>query len=280
MELVTTRNVVRERVGQARAAGKLIGLVPTMGSLHEGHASLMRRGRSRSELLAVSLFVNPLQFGPGEDLSCYPRDLPRDMALCESCGVDLLYAPPPEEVYPPGFASRVEVQRVTEPLCGARRPGHFAGVTTVVLKLFTLLQPHLAFFGEKDYQQLVTIRKMVADLDLDVEVVGLPTVRDSDGLALSSRNTYLSPEQRQQALALPRGLQAASRAHAAGERDARRLEAIARAEIGKATELRIDYLELRDAADLAPLEMVERPAVIAAAVFIGRTRLIDNRLLG
>lgn len=279
MELVTTRAEARRCVRAARDAGRRIVLVPTMGYLHEGHAALLREGRRRGDLLVASLFVNPLQFGPGEDLARYPRDLPRDMAICEACGVDLLYAPSVEEVYPPGFATRVEVEGVTEPLCGACRPGHFVGVATVVLKLFNLLEPHVAIFGQKDYQQLVTIRKMAEDLDLGIEVVGFPTVRDSDGLALSSRNTYLSAEQRAKALALPRGLQAAAQAFTAGERDARSLERVALQHLEAHPELRIDYLEVRDATSLKPVERVAQPAVIAAAVFVGRTRLIDNRLL-
>jgi len=252
-----------------------------MGYLHAGHLALMQCARSRCDLLVATIFVNPTQFGPDEDLERYPRDLPADLSACERAGVDLVFAPPPQEIYPAGYCTSVSVERVSVPLCGATRPGHFQGVATVVLKLFNLVRPDVAVFGRKDYQQLLVIRQMARDLDLDhIEIVGVATVREADGLAMSSRNAYLSPTQRQQALALPRGLAAAEAAWAAGERDARRLEEVARAVIEAQPELRVDYLEVRNAQDLSEVSTLLGPAVLAAAVFAGSTRLIDNRTLG
>lgn len=279
MLVVTTRNELGHELRRASHAGKIVGLVPTMGWLHEGHLSLIREARRRTELLVVTIFVNPTQFGPAEDLEHYPRDLDRDAALCEACGADLLFAPTFEEVYPPGFDTRIVVGQVTEGLCGERRPDHFSGVATVVLKLFNLVRPRVAVFGQKDFQQLLCIRKLVRDLDLEIEVVGMPTVREPDGLAMSSRNAYLGTKERQAALGLPRGLDAAERAFIEeGEREVRKLEAMARTEMEACPGLRIDYLQVRDAQDLAIIERVERPAVLAGAVFVGSTRLIDNRI--
>jgi len=279
METLTRKEQALAAIQAARRAGQRIALVPTMGYLHAGHLALLREGRRRGDLLVATLFVNPLQFGPQEDLARYPRDLARDQELCASCGVDLLYAPEVAEVYPPGFSTSVTVGGVSEPLCGLRRPGHFTGVATVVLKLFNLLQPHVALFGEKDYQQLVTLRRMVRDLDLDLEVVGVPIVRDPDGLALSSRNVFLTPAQRASALTLPRALVRVEEAFVAGERDARRLEGLALALLAAEPGLRVDYLEVRDAGALGAVTLLERPAVVAGAVFVGSTRLIDNRQL-
>ncbi len=277
MELVQTKARLAEIVERARRRGDRVALVPTMGFLHQGHMSLVREGRRIGDLLVVSIFVNPTQFGPSEDLDAYPRDLERDMAMCEAEGVDVVFAPPVDEIYPAGFDTTVKVGGVTEPLCGARRPGHFDGVATVVLKLFNMVRPHVAVFGMKDYQQLLVIRKLVRDLDLDVEVVGMPTVREPDGLAMSSRNSYLTQEERQRALALPRGLDAAAEAFRAGERDPRALERVARAVMEPG--ISIDYVEVRDAGDLTEVERVEGPVVIAAAAFVGKARLIDNRVL-
>ncbi len=281
MDLVTTRQQLRAALASAHASGQRVGLVPTMGYLHAGHLALMQCARSRCDLLVATIFVNPTQFGPDEDLERYPRDLPADLSACERAGVDLVFAPPPQEIYPAGYCTSVSVERVSVPLCGATRPGHFQGVATVVLKLFNLVRPDVAVFGRKDYQQLLVIRQMARDLDLDhIEIVGVATVREADGLAMSSRNAYLSPTQRQQALALPRGLAAAEAAWAAGERDARRLEEVARAVIEAQPELRVDYLEVRNAQDLSEVSTLLGPAVLAAAVFAGSTRLIDNRTLG
>jgi pantoate--beta-alanine ligase len=267
---------MRIRSEDLRRDARVIVLVPTMGFLHEGHLSLLREGRSRGDVLVVSIFVNPTQFGPNEDLSRYPRDRAGDLAKAEAVGADLAFCPDAAAMYPREPLTRVVVDKVTDGLCGPRRPGHFAGVATVVAKLFHLVGPQVAVFGEKDYQQLAVIRRMVLDLDFGIEVVGMPIVREVDGLAMSSRNAYLSPQERQQALSLSRGLLAAEARFRAGERDGAALVAAARELIGG----RIDYVELVCADTLQPLQRVEGPAVIAAAAFFGSTRLIDNRRLG
>jgi pantoate--beta-alanine ligase len=253
-----------------------IGLVPTMGALHEGHLSLLRRARAGSDVLVMSLFVNPAQFGPNEDLDAYPRDEARDARLAEAEGVDVLFAPPVEEVYPPGFATAVRVDGIADVLCGAHRPGHFEGVTTVVAKLLNMVRPDVAYFGQKDAQQAIVIRRMVRDLDMPVEIEVCPTVREPDGLALSSRNAYLSPEERELALGLSRALRAAERAVANGEIDAEAVLAAARGELG---ELDPEYLELRSAEDFSPVERVNGSTLLAVAARVGRARLIDNVVL-
>jgi pantoate--beta-alanine ligase len=263
----------------ARARGERIAFVPTMGALHEGHVSLLREGRRRGDKLALSIFVNPTQFGPKEDLSRYPRDLPGDLAKAASADTDVAYCPEPADVYPPGFQTYVQVREVEQGLCGGSRPGHFVGVATVVCKLFNVVRPHVSLFGEKDFQQLAVIRRMVADLDVGVEIVGMPIVREPDGLAMSSRNAYLSPEERQRALALSRGLTAAAARAKAGERDAAGLVAIARAALEGQVD-RVDYVELRDAATLGPVTRLEREGVLLVAAFVGKTRLIDNLRIG
>ena len=264
-----------------RREGRRLALVPTMGFLHEGHVSLMREGRRRADVVAASIFVNPTQFGPHEDLSRYPRDLEGDLAKCASAGVEVVFAPVPAEVYPPGFQTSVEVAQVSQGLCGARRPGHFKGVATVVTKLLCLFKPHVALFGEKDYQQLQVIRALERDLNLGVEIVGMPTVREPDGLALSSRNAYLSAQERQRALSLSRGLAAAQALCRAGTRDAPPLVAAVRREL-EAAGLREDYVELVDASSLTPLPAVTpgQPARLLVAAFAGTTRLIDNQPIG
>ena len=259
----------------ARARGERVAFVPTMGALHDGHVSLLREGRCRGDQLALSIFVNPTQFGPKEDLARYPRDLPGDLAKAASAGTDVAYCPEAADVYPPGFQTYVQVREVERGLDGGARPGHFVGVATVVCKLFNVVRPHVALFGEKDYQQLAVIRRMVADLDLSVEIVGMPIVREPDGLAMSSRNAYLSPEERRRALALSRGLVAARRRAESGERDASALVAAARAPLEGQVD-RIDYVELRDAATLAPVPRLEREGILLVAAFVGKTRLIDN----
>jgi pantoate--beta-alanine ligase len=263
----------------ARARGERIAFVPTMGALHEGHVSLLREGRRRGDKLALSIFVNPTQFGPKEDLSRYPRDLPGDLAKAASADTDVAYCPEPADVYPPGFQTYVQVREVEQGLCGGSRPGHFVGVATVVCKLFNVVRPHVSLFGEKDFQQLAVIRRMVADLDVGVEIVGMPIVREPDGLAMSSRNAYLSPEERQRALALSRGLTAAAARAKAGERDAAGLVAIARAALEGQVD-RVEYVELRDAATLGPVTRLEREGVLLVAAFVGKTRLIDNLRIG
>jgi pantoate--beta-alanine ligase len=259
------------------AGGKRLALVPTMGFLHEGHLSLMREGARRADAVATTIFVNPTQFGPKEDLSRYPRDLDGDLGKCEAAGVAVVFTPEPAEIYPPDYQTFVEVTQVSQGLCGERRPGHFRGVATVVTKLLAMFRPQLALFGEKDYQQLQVIKRLNADLNLGVEILGMPTVREADGLAMSSRNTYLSPDDRLRALALSRGLKAAQALATGGERDAGKLIAAIRASLAVA-ELREDYAAVVNAKSLEPLVRLE-PGVEARALvaaYVGQTRLIDN----
>jgi pantoate--beta-alanine ligase len=276
MRLVRTVAALREALAAPRRAGLRIGLVPTMGALHDGHLSLIRRARADCELVVVSLFVNPAQFNEGRDLERYPRDEQRDRELAAAAGADVLFAPSADEVYPAGFATSVEVIGVSERLEGAARgPEHFRGVTTIVAKLFGMAQPDVAYFGQKDAQQVVVIRRLVADLDLPVEIVALPTVREPDGLAMSSRNALLSEAERDRARALPAALGAAAELAAGGERSAERLLAAAREPLaGDGVEL--DYLALVDPETLEPVERVERPALLALAARVGAVRLIDN----
>ncbi len=259
-----------------RRAGRTIGLVPTMGYLHEGHLSLVRESKARADVTVVSIFVNPTQFGPNEDFQKYPRDLAKDRAFLETGGVDCLFYPSAAEVYPPGYRTYVEVTGLQDKLCGLSRPGHFRGVATVVLKLFEVVRPDRAFFGAKDAQQVLIIRRMAADLDLDVEIVTCPIVREPDGLALSSRNAYLDPEERKAALVLSTSLRWAERSVAAGERDAARLAAGIRAVLEAEPRARIDYVEAVDPETLEPVAEVRGEVLVALAVFIGSTRLIDN----
>ena len=261
---------------ERRAAGSTIGLVPTMGYLHEGHLSLFRGSRANADVTVVSVFVNPTQFGPKEDIRSYPRDLRRDAEMAGREGVDILFAPPEDEMYPPGSRTFVEVHGLQDRLCGKSRPGHFRGVCTVVLKLFNIVRPDVAFFGWKDAQQLIILRKMARDLNLDVRVEGLPLIRDVEGLALSSRNSYLSAEERRAALVLSKSLREAEAMAGAGEKSAKAVIAKMIETIGKEPLARIDYAEIIRVDDLAPLERIEGEALIALAVFIGKTRLIDN----
>lgn len=259
----------------ARAQGKRIGFVPTMGFLHEGHLSLVREARRRADLVVVSIFINPLQFGPKEDFSAYPRDFARDEALLAQEHVDVIYCPEPAEMYPPGFATCVNVERLTDGLCGKSRPGHFQGVTTVVAKLFNAVKPHVAVFGAKDAQQALVIRRMTQDLDFDTEVVVSPTVREPDGLAMSSRNKNLLPEHRVQAPVLFRSLRRAAELVKQGERNSETLRR-GIAEAIHETEGRIDYVAVVDARSLEEVREVQGEALIALAVCFGRVRLIDN----
>ena len=275
MQIIREREALRRAVAGLRGDGGRVALVPTMGALHAGHMSLVAEASRRAPHVVASIFVNPTQFGPNEDLAAYPRREAEDAAMLEAAGCALLWAPPPEEMYPPGFATTVTVAGVSEDLCGAARPGHFAGVATVVAKLFAQVRPDLALFGEKDYQQLAVIRRMAADLDMAVEIIGVPTVREPDGLALSSRNVYLSAAERAAARALPDALAAAAAAIAAGAPAGPELER-ARARLAAAGFDPIDYVELRDAETLAPLDRADRPARLLAAARLGRTRLIDN----
>lgn len=270
---------MRAWADRTRGAGQRIGLVPTMGYLHAGHLSLVGEARRRADMCVASIFVNPLQFGPSEDLDRYPRDLPRDRAALDGAGVDVLYLPSAAEMYPPHFQTEVAVTRVTTGLCGRSRPGHFRGVTTVVTKLFNAVKPHVAVFGEKDFQQLAVIRRMAADLDTGIEVVGAPIVREPDGLAMSSRNAYLSAAERAAALCLSRALATACAAVAGGARDASAILGAARAVLDAQPLARVDYAELVDADSLEPVESLAGSVLLALAVFIGRTRLIDNAVL-
>jgi pantoate--beta-alanine ligase len=256
-----------------------VGLVPTMGALHAGHAKLIETARGESGVVVVSIFVNPIQFGPNEDYSRYPRPLEQDLEICKRLGVDLVFAPSVEEMYPQPQLTFVEVSRVSEHLCGKFRPGHFRGVATVVLKLFNIVQPQVAYFGEKDMQQLEVIRRMVADLNVPVKIVGVPTVREPDGLALSSRNNYLSEPERQAAPALYAALKHAAGRIRAGEKDAAKIQSAAIAELEQSPLIRVEYFEIVDPGELQPVVTADRNVRIAAAIWIGKTRLIDNVFL-
>jgi len=272
---------LRAAVAGWRRAGGRIGLVPTMGALHDGHLALVRRARAETARVVGTLFVNPTQFAPHEDLAAYPRDEARDLALFAEAGADLVFAPPVEAMYPPGFATTVSVAGLADHLCGPHRPGHFAGVATVVAKLLNQAEADAAYFGEKDWQQLQVIRRMAADLDIPTEIVGVPTVRDVDGLALSSRNVYMTPAERERALALPRELAALAGRVADGRPVAPETAAL-RERLYAAGFDKVDYVEVADAATLQPLDSVTDPqaARVFAAAWIGRTRLIDNMPVG
>jgi pantoate--beta-alanine ligase len=287
MQLIETIRALQQCADAERAAGRRIALVPTMGALHAGHLSLLDAARGRSDRLWLSIFVNPTQFDDAGDLAHYPRALDADLEACRNAGVDLVFAPAAEEMYAPASETGVEVAELSKPLCGARGEGHFRAVATIVAKLLLAAKPHVAIFGEKDYQQLAVIRRMVRDLNFDVEIVGAPIVREADGLALSSRNRNLDPEARRQATALVRALGAAEAAVGAGERDAERVLHAARAEIAKAPRAQVDYAELRDPDTLAPAPArLDGPVLLALAVFMrpsapdaSPVRLIDNRVL-
>jgi len=264
---------------KVRREGKRIGLVPTMGCLHEGHLSLIRLARKRTDVVVVSIFVNPTQFGPTEDFEKYPRTFDRDRELVEQAGGEIIFAPGVEEMYPPGFDTSVTVARLTKGLCGASRPGHFRGVTTVVTKLLCAAKPHVAVFGQKDFQQAAVIRRMVRDLNLDVEIVTAPIVREADGLAMSSRNAYLSPKERRDARVLFQSLEKAEKMVRDGEREASEIIAAMKTEIEAKPAARIDYVAVVDAETLEPVTHLKGRALVALAVWIGKTRLIDNVVL-
>lgn len=276
MRTVRDIDAIRQAVREARQEGRRVGFVPTMGALHAGHLSLVEVAKRSSDFAVVSIFVNPTQFGPNEDFNRYPRDEARDTQLCADACVDVIFIPPVEAMYPPGALTRVCVTKLTDTLCGPHRPGHFDGVALIVAKLFNIVQPDVAFFGEKDAQQLAVIRRMTRDLDLPVEIVGCPTMREPDGLAMSSRNAYLSREQRQQALSLSAALFDARRRFEAGERDVKALERSMREMVERAGPATIDYISVVDAETLQPIENIERSVLAALAVRIGGTRLIDN----
>jgi len=276
MKVITSVAGMKSLARQWKKEGKKVGFVPTMGYLHEGHLSLVRESKKRADVTVVSIFVNPAQFGPNEDFKKYPRDLEKDSAYLEQAGVDGLFYPDAAEIYPPGYRTYVEVHGLQDRLCGKSRPGHFRGVVTIILKLFDIVGPDLAFFGAKDAQQVLIIEKMAADLDLGTEVVTCPIVRDPDGLALSSRNAYLSSEERKAALVLSRSLRWAERAISAGERDAAKVIAGIRSLIEAEPLARVDYVEAVDPLDLDSVVEIRGGVLIALAAFVGSTRLIDN----
>jgi pantoate--beta-alanine ligase len=284
MQVLHTVPELRAFSDAQRAAGRRLALVPTMGALHAGHLSLVAAARRRADVVVVSIFVNPTQFAPHEDLASYPRDLPADLEQCRAAGVDAVFAPEPGELYPVGAQTWVEVGALSKPLCGASRPHFFRGVATVVTKLLIAARPHVAVFGEKDFQQLQVVRRLARDLLLDVEIVGAAIARDADGLALSSRNAYLDAATRREARVLSRALDGAEAAIAAGERESAALLEGVRKEIGRAAHARLEYAELRDPETLAELARIDRPALLALAVCFdvaggARVRLIDNRVL-
>ena len=276
MEVVSTVAEVRARVKAWKKEGQTVGLVPTMGYLHEGHGSLITKARENNDKVVVSIFVNPMQFGPTEDLASYPRDLEKDSKYVESLGADLIFHPEPEEMYKPGFSSYVDMSVLTEELCGLSRPVHFRGVCTVVNKLFNIVTPDNAYFGQKDAQQLAVIKHMVEDLNMDINIVGCPIVREEDGLAKSSRNTYLSAEERQAALILSKSIKLAEELFANGETDTSKIIAAMTELIESEPLAKIDYVKIVDALTMQQVSSIEKDALCAIAVYIGSTRLIDN----
>ena len=280
MKLVTTVNDARATVCAARKAGKRVGLVPTMGALHAGHISLVCAAKAQCDFVAASIFVNPTQFGPKEDYSKYPRTLEADREKIEAEGVDLVFAPAVEQMYPPGATTFVNVDEISDRLDGRSRPGHFRGVATVVAKLFHILEPDVAFFGQKDAAQIAVIRRMVRDLMFPIEIVVVPIVREADGLALSSRNVYLSPEEHRQALVLSHALREIESQYLAGERDAKKLIEAARVVFATEPSVRVDYLALVDPETLEDVATAVAGTLAAVAAFVGATRLIDNLILG
>jgi len=280
LKVIESVKAMQSHCERLRLAGKKISFVPTMGYFHEGHLSLMKEARRTADHVVVSIYVNPTQFGPKEDFSKYPRDFDRDAAMAKSVGVDVIFFPPNSEMYPEGYQTYVNVENVTQNLCGLSRPGHFRGVTTVCCKLFNIVKPHSAIFGRKDYQQLAAIKRMVADLNMDLEIVGMPTFREPDGLAMSSRNVYLSKEERASALTLVSSLKTAQKLYAEGERNAVKIIRQAEKLITSAPFTAIDYIKICDAATLEDVLEIKGEAVMALAVKVGKTRLIDNSVLG
>lgn len=276
MEVFHTIYELKKQIKTWKKENYSVALVPTMGFLHAGHESLIKAAAEENDKVVVSIFVNPIQFGPNEDYSTYPRDMEKDINTCREAGADCIFAPEPKEMYGEGSYTFVNVENLTEGLCGARRPGHFRGVCTVVSKLFNIVTPDRAYFGQKDAQQLAVIKKMVKDLNFDIEIVGCPIIREADGLAMSSRNTYLSQDERKAALVLSRSLNLAMTALSNGERNVASVKQIISAEIKKEPLSRIDYIEIVDSENLQPVETVNRSVLTAIAVYIGKTRLIDN----
>jgi len=279
MKIIKTVSEMQQWVATVRATAQTISFVPTMGFLHQGHVSLLEAGRQRGDKLVLSIFVNPTQFGQGEDFEDYPRDLQQDSQLAATAGVDVIFAPPAKEMYPNGYATYVDVEGITETLCGASRPGHFRGVCTVVSKLFNIIQPQIAIFGNKDFQQLAVIKRMTTDLNLPVEIIGRPIFREPDGLAMSSRNVYLTAEQRVQALVLSQSLARAKELVATGQTAVADIISQLKTEIDKRPAARIDYVQICHQLTLQDQHTVDNDSVLLLAVYIGKTRLIDNGFL-
>ena len=279
MNIITSPEDMQKKALALRRAGKRIGLVPTMGFLHEGHLSLVKLARRQADVIILSIFVNPTQFGPNEDFGRYPRNFERDCAMCAAAGVDIIFNPAPEAMYPAGYSVYVEENALSKGLCGASRPGHFRGVLTVVAKLFNLTLPDVAVFGQKDAQQARLIQQMARDLNFPAIIVLAPIIREPDGLAMSSRNTYLSPTERREALGLQQALKIARQLYREGEHDAQRIIAAMKAGIERLPSARVDYMAIVDADTLQPVQRVDAPVLVALAVYIGKTRLIDNLTL-
>jgi pantoate--beta-alanine ligase len=279
MRIIESISEMQQAAEGWRGEGKKIALVPTMGYLHEGHLELMRAVRPQSDVLAISIFVNPAQFAPGEDFERYPRDLDRDIRLATETGVDIAFVPQVNDMYPEGYQTIVNVTEVTAPLCGRSRPAFFRGVTTVVTKLFNIVRPHAAIFGEKDFQQLVTIRRMVQDLNMDIEIIGHPIVREADGVAMSSRNAYLTPEQRRKAIRLNRSLKEAQTLVQGGEKAGEAILKKVREVLAEGDDVRIDYMQLCDPMTLQEVTQISGPTLLALAAHVGVARLIDNSIL-
>ena len=280
METIESTKAMQEKCEALRMSGQTISLVPTMGFFHDGHLELMKAGKRLSDQMVVSIFVNPIQFGPSEDFEVYPRDMEGDLSKAQDVGADFVFCPSTEEMYPGGFQTIVAVQEVTKHLCGLSRPSHFEGVTTVVAKLFNITKPHLAIFGQKDYQQLTVISRMVEDLNMDIKIVGIPTVREPDGLAMSSRNNYLSPEERESALCLKKSLDLAENLFRQGEYNAEKIIAEVERLILSHASTEIEYVKICHSASLGDVKTVEEKSLLALAVKVGQTRLIDNCLIG
>lgn len=276
IKVVSTVNETRAQVKEWRKQGLTVGLVPTMGYLHEGHQSLIKKAVEENDKVVVSVFVNPIQFAPNEDLETYPRDLEADTKLCDSTGADLIFHPTPEEMYPEGFSTHIQMDNLTKELCGKTRPTHFGGVCTVVGKLFNIVQPDKAYFGQKDAQQLAIIKRMVRDLNFDIEIIGCPIIREPDGLAKSSRNTYLNADERKAALILSKSIELGKQLVAEGERDAQSIIKAMTDKINTEPLARIDYVNVVDALNIEPLDTLKGEVLVAIAVYIGKTRLIDN----
>lgn len=280
MKIIESAKKMQALSESLRNQRKIVTFVPTMGYFHEGHLDLMREGRKRGDCLVISIYVNPTQFGPNEDFEKYPRDLERDRTMAEGVGVDVIFYPPTAEMYPPYYQTYVTVENVTNNLCGLSRPGHFRGVATICAKLFNLVKPHIAVFGKKDFQQLVTIKRMVQDLNMDLEVIGMPTTREQDGLAMSSRNIYLTPDERVSALSLSRSLKLAKGLYEQGERDAVKMIGEVRKHIESHPYTTIDYVQICDTTTMKDVVLLDGESVLVMAVRVGKTRLIDNYVFG